>query len=353
MSDLQTIKKRILREDKVEAILEAIECEYIHFSGNRIEAQLPHRYNSTNKRAVQVKLTPSLNCAIRNKSDFNGDIFSLVSYVHRDMRGEDVDKDLPRAKVFICELFGWNEYLNGKYKAKKDYVAPLKALNRRKRVKDIIPNPVISETVLDEYYLNPNEPLPYAGWIDEGIPYETQVMYGIGFDLDSKRITIPLRNRFGQLVGVKGRILIDSDSDKKYMYLHRCNNRYEWFNFHYCHPYVLAENRIYIFEAEKSCMKAFAYGIYNTVAIGASEISDEQIQIIKKIGLDTEIVLCYDKGIDRDEIEDTAKRFGNRKVYIMFDDKDVLEGEKSAPIDEGLDKWNFLVENCIKESKNV
>jgi DNA primase len=132
------------------------------------------------------------------------------------------------------------------------------------------------------------------------------------------------------------------------MYLLRCNNRYEWFNFHYAHPYVLVDKKVYIFEAEKSCMKAFTYGIYNTVAIGASEISDEQIQIIKQIGLDIEIVLCYDKGIPKDEIEDTARRFTGRKVSIMYDDNDLLK-DKDAPIDRGLDVWNKLVEENISK----
>lgn len=347
MSDLEAIKKRILREDRVEAVLEAIGCEYITISGGRAEAQLPARFHSHNRRAVQVKLTPTLSCAIRNRADFKGDIFNLVSYLKDDKRGEDMQKNLHNAKKFICENFGWLDYLKGgEFKTKKDYVAPLKALMKtKKNVREIIPNPPMPESMLDEFYFYGN-PLPYKGWIEEGISYNTQVLYGVGFDLDSKRITVPLRNRFGQLVGLKGRIIDDSLDDRKYLYLYRCNNRYEWFNFFYAHQYILESNRVYIYEAEKSCMKAFSNGIYNTLAIGASEISDEQIQILKQISLDLEIVLCYDKGIKIEEIKSTAKRFG-RKVYAMFDTDDVLEGAKSAPIDEGVVKWKYLEENCI------
>ncbi|MFS0905693.1 hypothetical protein AB3N02_21855 [Priestia aryabhattai] len=350
MSDLQSLKKKILREDKVEQILEAIECEHIRFSGGRVEAQLPERFYSSNKRSVQVKLKPSLSSSIRNKTDFkNGDIFGLISYIHHNKRGEDIQKDLHEAKKFICELFGWNEFLKGgNYKSKVDHLAPLKAIlkgkNKRKEIK---PNPILPETALNDYYLF-DRPLPYTPWIKEGISYDTQVLYGVGFDLETHRIVIPLRNRFGQLVGAKGRIEKDDESTKKYMYLLRCNNRYEWFNFHYAHPYILVDKRVYIFEAEKSCMKAFTYGIYNTVAIGASEISDEQIQIIKQIGLDIEIVLCYDKGIPKDEIEDTARRFTGRKVSIMYDGNDLLK-DKDAPIDRGLNVWNKLVEENVSE----
>ena len=97
-------------------------------------------------------------------------------------------------------------------------------------------------------------------------------------------------------------------------------------------------------------MKAFDYGIYNTLAVGASEISPEQAQIVKSIGLDIEIVLCYDKGIKIDEIRRVAQLFEGRKVYAMFDTEDILSG-KNSPIDEGLDKWNELLENSVFEIK--
>jgi DNA primase len=349
MSELQEIKKKLLNEDKVDRILEAMDCEYITFSGGRCEAQLPARFHSDNKRAVQVKLNPSLTSSIRNRADFGGgDIYSLISYIHHDKRGEeDIKKDLHNAKQFICETLGWTEFLKGgTFKTKKDYVAPLKAIMKQKqKQREIIPNPILPEETLDEFL-----PYPSLDWMKEGISFDTQKLYGIGFDLESKRITIPMRNRFGQLVGVKGRILKDEDDDRKYLYLYRYQNRYEWFNFHYAHPYILMDKKVYIFEAEKSCMKAFSNGIFNTLAIGASEISPEQVQMIKQLGLDIEIVLCYDKGISLDEIRRNAQIFEGRKVHAMFDTLDILES-KNSPIDQGLDTWNKLLNECVFEVK--
>lgn len=357
MSDLQVIKRRLLSENRVDTILESMGCEYISYSGGRIEAQLPTRFHSDNKRAVQIKLTKYLNASIRNKPDFKGgDIYSLISYIVNDKRGEDEYlKDLHNAKSFICETLGWNEYLEGgSYKAKKDYVAPLKALLRSgQRQREIQPNPVLPEETLNEFV-----PYPSLDWINEGISYKTQKMYGIGFDLDSKRITIPMRNRFGELVGVKGRIMKDEDDERKYLYLHRFQNRYEWFNLHYALPYIVMDKRVYIFEAEKSTMKAYQYGIFNAVAIGASEISPEQAQIIKQIGLDVEIVFCYDQGISLDDIRDTATMFEGRKIYALYDVDNILS-KKSSPIDDGIDVWNKLVDDYKfevkpqKKSKNV
>src|SRR5690606_2497514 len=231
----------------------------------------------------------------------------------------------------------------------KDYTASLKEIiNGKKRKKEIKPNPVLPEETMNQFYVRGN-PLPYAGWIDEGISYRTQVLYGVGFDWESRRVVFPLRNRFGKLVGVKGRIMkTEDDQERKYLYLYRCNNRYELFNFHMAHPYVLMDKRVYIFEAEKSCMMAHSMGVYNTVAIGSSDITEEQADMIKQLGLDVEIVLCYDKDKTAKEVKEYAEIFKGRTVYGMLDVNGLLD-EKDSPTDKGKEVWNKLVEENIYE----
>lgn len=353
MSDLQIIRKRLLDENRLQDIYEAMGCEFVSYSSNRIEAQLPPKFNSNNKRSVQTKLNNSLTSNIRTPVGFHGgSIFDLVSFiVHEKRTEEEFKSNLPNAKRFICETLGWTEYLNGgEFKTKKDYVAPLRALmgNDRKK-REIIPNEVLPENVMNQFYIK-GKPIPYKNWIEEGISYNTQVMYGVGFDWDSHRVVYPLRNRFGQLVGVKGRIMKDEDDPKrKYMYVYSCNNRFEWFNFHFALPYILEKKEVYIFESEKSCMKMFEHGIYNTLAIGASDMSPEQADIIKALGLDIKIILCYDKGISAEDIAKQAEWYKGREIYYMYDIDGLLEGKKSSPIDEGIDKWNKLVSNYIFE----
>jgi len=351
MSDLQAIKDKLVNEDKIEDLLEALGCEYVkpEQQGFLITAQLPERFYSSNKRSVQVKLNESVSCAIRSRADFKGDIFNLVSYIKDDKRGAEMQADLHNAKEFICKLFGWNQFLKGQKGGVvvKDYTASLKEIiNGKKRKREIKPNPILPEETMNEFYIK-GKPIPYAGWIDEGISYRTQMLYGVGWDWDSKRIVFPLRNRFGQWVGVKGRIMkTEDDPERKYLYIYRCNNRYEWFNFHYAHTYILMSKKVYIFESEKSCMKAHSYGIFNTLAIGASDITEEQADMIKQLGLDIEIILCYDKDKTAKEVKEQAEIFEGRNVFGMFD-MDGLLSEKDAPIDNGLDVWNKLVENNI------
>lgn len=342
MNDLKEIKLRILEEDKVWDIYEAMECEKISIKANRIEAQLPSRFHSDNPRSTQTKLNESLSSSIRNRADFGGgDIFSLVSYIHHDKRGEDIQKDLYNAKNFICKVLGWREYIDKDYEQKDDPLKAVKSLMRRTRRREVRPNPTIPESMLDDYM-----PYPNRKWMEEGISYATQRMYGIGFDLESKRITIPMRNRFGLLVGVKARIFNDSDDDRKYMYLHQYNNGQELFNFHYAYPYILAEKKVYIFEGEKSVMKMFQNGVYNCVAIGASDLAPEQINIIQSCGVDIKIILCYDSDVDSEEIIDVADKFTNREVYAMMDN-DGLLGRKMSPIDKGIEVFKELEEKSL------
>jgi len=353
LSDLQIIKLKLLDENKVEKILEAMGCEYVSYSGGRVEAQLPPRFDSNNKRAVQVKLNQSLSASIRTPVGFKGgDIYGLVSFLANGKSESEIDKDLHNAKKFICETLGWTEFLKGgDFSKRVDYVAPLRALlssGRKKRETE--PNPVLDENIMDEFRIQ-GKPVSFKDWIDEGIPHHIQVMYDVGFDLDSKRVVFPIRNRFGQIVGVKGRIAKTEDAPKhKYLYLYKCNNGLEWFNFHFAHMYILQYKKVYIYESEKSCMKAFANGIYNTLAIGASEISDAQVEIIKQLGLDIEVVLCYDEGINIDEIKKQAERFKGRKIFAIYDNKNLL-GRKDSPIDCGLEVWSELLEECCFEIK--
>lgn len=347
MSDLKEIKRRINDKDKIKFLLEQIGCQYIKSEqmGTLITAQLPPKFNSHNKRAVQVRLSDGLTSHIRNR-DFHGDIFDLVAYIHFEK--DDTRKYLTQAKNFICKLFGLNEFLSGDSGIiVKDYTACLKRILDEEN--EPPQNTVLPESILKQYYPF-GRPLPYKEWIDEGISYDTQVFYGVGFDLESKRIIFPIRNKEGQLVGVKGRILRDEDDDRKYLYLYPCNINWEWFNLYFAKEHILECKRVYIFEAEKSSMKAFTFEVYNTLAIGASDVSLEKARILlDEIGPDTEIVLCYDKDKTKKEIKKYAQAFVDfDKVYAMYDVDNLLQ-KKDAPVDRGFDTWNYLVKHNIYE----
>lgn len=342
--DAKDIKERLLEKDNIEKVLEALGCEHIKREqrGKLVSAQLPSRFSSDNKRAVQVYAMDGVPAKIRNISGFSGDIFSLISYLEFDSPLDELQQTFRDSLIFITSLFGWSAS-SGKWSKKKDYVAPLKQLASVSReYAERVPNEPINESVMKDFRI-----IPDHGWYEEGISIETQELYQVGYDFSTARITIPIRNEHGELVGVKGRSIKNSDVNDynpKYMYIYNCNISQEWFNMDKAKESILKEKKVYIFESEKSVMKMHSYGEYNSLAISSSDISEIQIRMIKNLGLDIDIVLCYDKDKSVDEVKKQAKRFTNRNVYGIIDIENRL-GAKDAPVDMGKDVWNKLRDN--------
>lgn len=338
---LSDLKRKIFKEELVVQLLESIGCLNIKFEqgGNLITAQLPDRFNSKNKRAVQCRNNESLSCVIRNRSDFSGDIFNLVSYLQFDVDSNDLQSDINNAKNYICELFNWTNVGYNIGIKKKDVLHELKKRSSKNKNKNVL-NKTIDENILYDNFIQ----LPNKVWEDEGISLATQKKYGIGFDLMSKRITVPIRNKYGQLVGVKGRLIKDEDVNEyepKYLYLYKCNQSRELFNFYIAKEHAIKNKEIIIVEGEKSCMKFYENGIYNVVALGSSDISEVQKNMINSLGLDIEIIFAYDNDKELSEIYKNGKKFKNRKVSYIYDTDDLLK-PKSAPIDSGIEVWKEL-----------
>lgn len=342
--DARDIKREIIREERIEDLLEALGCEHIKREqrGKLITASLPERFHSDNKRAVQVYATEGAPAKIRNISGFSGDVFSLVSFLEFNSPLDDLQQTFRDALMFITNLFGWSASSG---KRRKDYTAGLKKLASLDRnYSERVPNDVIDDSVLSNF-----RSIADHGWYLEGISIDTQYKYGVGFDYMSSRITIPIRNEENQLVGVKGRSINDSDVNDynpKYMYLYNCNISQEWFNMNHARENIIESKKVYIFESEKSVMKMDTYGYYNSLAISSSDISEIQVRMIKNLGLDIDIVLCYDKDKTVDEVKEQAKRFTNRNVYGIMDLDDKLN-EKDAPVDRGFEIWEELLENNV------
>ena len=343
MNDLAEIKKRLFEEDKVQELLESIGCKNIKWEQGEtlITAQLPDDFHSTNTRAVQCRVNEGLWCSIRNRNDFSGDIFNLISYLVYKVKGDELQDNLNEAKQYICGLFHWS-YSNGEIKERFDPLKNIKSMMYKGRGRVKKPNKVLDENILFDFL-----DLPNKMWEDEGISVETQKTYDIGFDILTRRITVPVRNKFGQLVGVKGRMLLDKDvneSDPKYIYIYKCNQSQELFNFYIAHKSAKEKKELIIVEGEKSCMKFYENKIYNVVALGSSDISPTQVDMIYSLGFDIDIVLAYDSDKTIDEIQKTADKLNQRNVSMVFD-KDKKTGKKSSPIDSGIEVWKDLYSN--------
>lgn len=352
--DVKTLKSLIIQDDLVVQIFEALEIDKVHVEqgGRLVVGQLPSRFNSQNSRAVQTKLNDGLTSYIRNRNDFKGDLFDLISYIQFDARGEDLHKTFFNSVDFVKKTLGINGDSLESMKPKVDYASPLKRLKKLANRKNIIkPNPPIPEYYLDDY-----DRLYPQSWINEGISFETMEHFGIRADSISNRIVIPYRNRRGQLVGTKGRLFDDSeqsDFNPKYKYIDILNASQELFNFHEAKDLIKKEKRVFIFEGEKSVMKMWQAGVLNCVAMASSDFSETQLSLVHSCGSNVDLIFCYDNDKTTEEIKEVIDKISaipmrnnDHDYYAIYDTNELLP-PKSSPIDGGIEIFNQLFEeNC-------
>lgn len=348
INDIGIIKQEILDTGSIHKILDDLGCENIRKISNRFEAQLPDNFNSNNNRSVQVYENEHLTSVIRSRG-VKGDIFTLVAYLITENNDEQyLNKQLHKSKIKILDILGWN---NSQFKSHDDVVHNgwLKEL-KEKRSKEfdlskIEPNPILPETVLNEFIQ-----IPHLLFYQDGISLETQREFEIGFDIFSERITIPIRDKKGNLIGVKARATKEEDENKyKYLPIYSYHKSREWFNLHRAMPFIIDSNSVICFESEKSCLKAFEFGCYNAVSQQGSDITKIQAEILKKTCPDLKIILAYDQDCSADDVKQMAKVFGDyNNLFSIIDVKELLD-DKMSPVDKGLDIWNILYNHhCFK-----
>ena len=180
----------------------------------------------------------------------------------------------------------------------------------------------ISEKVLT-YYKNYVNDLFY----NDGVDYSTQREFEIGFDLQTLRYTIPIRDEIGTLVGVKGRYYKKDDSEEKYIYLEPCSKSKILFGLHKTMQYIKEKNEIIIVESEKSVLVLWSKGIRNVVAIGGHDLSKTQVEKITRLGV-SEVILCYDEDVNRQD-----NGIINKKDYLKEANKFIEQLTISAMVD--------------------
>ncbi|QWU18456.1 DNA primase [Paenibacillus sophorae] len=330
-----------------------MDCEHVQKKNNRYEAQLPLKFNSPNKRSVQVYLNESLSSRIRSFGESDLDIYGLVSYIVFDLYSEDErSKNLYKSKKWICEKLEYKEYLNGSY-------TPSPTANHLKWLKDVkrqrikkrnlteIENEVYDEEILEQYVM-----LPHQKYIDEGIEYAIQVEFQIGYDIKSQRIIFPIHNQYGEIISIKGRTIFEDYEERdiyKFLYLYNFNKMVELYNWHRALYYILERKEVIIYEGEKTTWLSSQYGFRNCVAISGDDLSEWQVNLIRGLGNEIDIVIALDKDKRIEDIKKQAAKFGKtRNVYALWDKSGLFE-DKDSPCDKGKEVFEKLYsENKFK-----
>ena len=166
-----------------------------------------------------------------------------------------------------------------------------------------------NESVLDKYI-----PLANKRFVNDNISIATQQFFGIRYDVESQGIVIPIHNQIGELIGAKVRCNYEvQDGEMKYYYLIPCQASQTLYGYSQNYNY-LTNNIIYIYEAEKSIMQCFSYGIRNCVALGSGSISRKQVRMLLELN-PKKIIFMHDVGYD---LENILRNINMVKNYSRF-----------------------------------
>lgn len=195
-------------------------------------------------------------------------------------------------------------------------------------------------------------------WINEGISIESMEKYGIGYYERTNAITIPCRDKNGNLIGIRVRNQRPELVEKaKYIPLtlldgtcYKFNTNSALYGLNYNWAEIERSKQVILVESEKSVLKAdtFFGEKSNVLALYGSNLGTERRNELIKLGVE-EVVIGLDsdyREIGDDEymafekkVEKFAKAFqGYCKVSVCYNNIG-LDGYKCSPFD--FDKNTF------------
>ena len=214
-------------------------------------------------------------------------------------------------------------------------------LKELKKTKEHKKKEVVTREILDfkkDYLDKYLDKLPEE-WLEEDMTEEALKTYNIRIDPNANRIVYPVMDEEGNFIGVKGRTRLENYKElglSKYINYQKIGTVDYFQGWQQALLNIKNEKSVIIFEGIKSCIKAYGWGIKNTVAAETSKLSDGQLQLLIKTAI-PEIIIGFDSDqkfndiINNDKIQ-MLKKF--TKVSIITDRKKRL-GEKMAPVDMG------------------
>lgn len=335
----QELKSHIYINELIENVLYDLGCHHIKKHDGFYTCSNPDGDNKSaivvyeNENLTTLNYTRQLTTQQRTT-----DIFDLVAFIKQCTFPESIRE--------TCNMLGLDYYQEAEEKpASLQWAkALLVDMPIDKESEDTTPLKPIPEEILSYY-------MPYGNIMFEqdNISLEVQEEFGIGYDPQSNRITIPIRDALGTLCGVKGRLFGEPDQyNPKYLYIEPVAKNKILYGYYENKNYIKDRDIIFCGEAEKFTLQLASYGYRNAISLGGKSISKTQRELL--IRTERRICLSFDKDVDEEELKSIASVFPeNISVYAIID-KDNILNSKESPSDD-LNKWTQLVNKHIYQIK--
>ena len=340
--DIEILKEHILENNFIPTILEELGCHHIRKKDGYFQCANPDGDNTTAVCVYENTNLTTINYTrdISNGKNIHTDLISLVEFYKNE--------SFPYAVKWICDVLDIDYYSN------LDEDLP-KSLQLTKMLVEMQSVDTDTETEkplkpIPEKILSYFEPYVNDMFCEDGVGYDTQVEFEIGYDEFTNRITIPIRDDLGNLVGVKARYFYRQvpEDEQKFMYIEKCARSQILYGLYKTINFIKKAQRVFVVEAEKGVQQLYDKGYFESVATGGSKISKNQIDKLTRLCVP--IIFVFDKDITKEELDDIASRFiDGTEVYALIDTIGILN-EKESPTDD-ISKFEQLLEKCMYKLK--
>ena len=336
----EEVKERLLEQpESIEHILDTFGFARIRRTKKELRCSFEEGMNPT---AVVIRLQDNENLFVK---DYERNLsYDFINYLVKS-------KNIPFKDVMnvIKKELNLDSIYN--YKRKTGLFGGIyDSLNRSNNEISVTTYP---EEILKQYGNTPN-----ALWLKDGISLKTQRKWGVGYDVVSQRITLPIRTSTGEIMAIKGRLNgIPEEFEPKYLYIE--NGPMSQTLFGYSENYEhLYENEVFIVESEKSVLLLDSFGYNNVVALGSNSLSPAQVKLLLSLN-PTCVTFLLDKDLP---LENTKRNAELLKTFCTMRQLDIRYwnwtynitlSDKSAPCDEGLAEFEYIVQNEIEPIENL
>jgi DNA primase len=337
----EEVKEKLLEQpESIEHILDAFGFDKIRISHKEIRCAFEPGMNPT---AVVIRLQDNKHLFVK---DYERNLScDLINYLvkSKDVPFKDV-MNIIKQELRIDSIYN--------YKRKSGLFGGLYDKISRS-------NSEISLTTYPEEILKQYGNTPSLLWLKDGISLSTQRKWGVGFDIESQRITLPIRTSSSELMGIKGRCNYEPDEyEAKYLYLTpSCPMSQTLFG--YSENYSsLYENDVLVVESEKSVLKMDSWGYNNVVALGSNSLSTTQAKLLLSLN-PKRVTFLLDKNLPLENTKrnaDLLKTFcAMRQLEIRYWnwEDNISLSDKSAPCDDTKEELKYILENEIKSIEEL
>lgn len=319
--------KQALNIEKITHLLETMGCQAIKIHNGYITSTRGNGGDNLQGIICYTNDKNNFNCLMPTSPQFDKyyvkDIISVVQVVK--------DLTFPKAVKYICEACGIDYYQSVKpaHNSALEWLQSVETGNI-----DSENYEQMSVKEIDEKTLNQFVKLPHIAWLKEAITSTVCNRFGVGYDIESNSITIPIRDELGNLVGVKCRTM-NEQFDSKYWYMYPTNKNRLLFGEFEGYDSIIKSGYVIVVEGEKSVLKGHSFGIDNIVAISGKKMSEFQAE--RLLRMNVPIILALDNDVKDEEIKSIVEKLKypiqTVPVYTLKDKFGLYLGEHDAPAD--------------------